>query len=310
MGNHTYDAQTRAVTANLNNYASNSLNDNFTQNKIGAIHESMKPQKIREARDSNVHPNTVPICLFLDVTGSMSNIPQMFIADGLPTLMTTLEDLGVKDAAVLFGGVGDHISDSVPLQAGQFESGNEQLDSWLTKLYLERNGGGNGGESYPVAWQFVDKYTVTDAWEKRKEKGFIFTIGDEKFHDDYDMRGHKKIYESASFQESPTVSAKQLLEQVSERYDVYHLHINHGAYSKSEFAKWKDLLGENAIEVSDYKEIPKIMASTIVNNLKNRPSNNDSASELIKELNGENVKAPVPVKKKLKSSIMDVKITI
>ena len=56
--------------------------------------------------------------------------------------------------------------DSAPLQVGQFESSDELLDKWLTNIYFEAGGGGNGGESYALAWYFAALKTATDSMEK------------------------------------------------------------------------------------------------------------------------------------------------
>jgi hypothetical protein len=38
---------------------------------------------------------------------------------------------------------------------------------------------GNAGESYLLAWYFAAFHTRTDAFEKRNQKGILFTVGDE-----------------------------------------------------------------------------------------------------------------------------------
>src|SRR5690606_5631209 len=81
--------------------------------------------------------------------------------------------------SVLFLAIGDHETDSAPLQVGQFESGDAELDLWLTRTWLEGKGGANSGESYLLAWYFASKFTKLDSLDKRGQKGFLFTIGDE-----------------------------------------------------------------------------------------------------------------------------------
>src|SRR6478672_3000533 len=81
---------------------------------------------VRESRDSAEHPNSTPIAVLFDVTGSMGR---------------------------------------VPLQVGQFESDN-RMDDQLRTIFLEGNGGGQKSESYELATYFIARHTVTDAWEK------------------------------------------------------------------------------------------------------------------------------------------------
>ena len=124
-----------------NSYATKSKSAIFTSTKLTS---TMSPHgiKFRESRDSDAHPKSLAINLYLDVTGSMGDIPNFLIKEKLGTLMETLIKHGIEHPQVLFGGIGDQYSDQAPLQVGQFESGTEELNKWLTELYLEGNGGG------------------------------------------------------------------------------------------------------------------------------------------------------------------------
>lgn len=259
MGYTSYSSTARSTRANDQGYTTKSFNQVFEQQAQQKIHESMSVNggKKRECRDSLAHPNATPIILGLDFTGSMGSIPHHFIKSGLPTLMGTLTENGVPDAAVLFLGIGDHKSDHFPLQAGQFESGDAELDMWLTRSFIEGNGGGNGGESYHLAWQFADEYVVTDAWEKRQKKGFIFTIGNEPIHTTLPKSFVKGLYGDCNW-ENDNKTCEELLAKAREKYHVFHIHLPGNSGNA------KSLLGENLIIVEDYKEIPKIIARIIV----------------------------------------------
>jgi hypothetical protein len=150
MGSTRYDIDARYDRARKAGYGTKSAGEIFTQNAKRQAHPSMIPHGVafRESRDSEVHPHSVPIILGLDVTGSMGHIPYELIREGLPKLMGGIIQGGVPDPALLFLGIGDHECDNYPLQVGQFESGDEELDMWLTRTYIESGGGGNGGESY------------------------------------------------------------------------------------------------------------------------------------------------------------------
>lgn len=49
----------------------------------------------------------------------------------------------------------------------------------LEKLWLEKGGGGNCCESYTLPWYFAALHTAIDWFEKRGQKGYLFTVGDE-----------------------------------------------------------------------------------------------------------------------------------
>jgi hypothetical protein len=138
-----------------------------------------KGVRARESRDSAEHPSSLPIAFALDVTGSMGHIPELLAKQQLPHFMKTLLDAGVKDAQLLFAAVGDATSDQAPLQVGQFESSERQMDQWLTWSFLEGGGGSGNSESYELALYFFAQHTETDAWVKRKKKGYLFLTGDE-----------------------------------------------------------------------------------------------------------------------------------
>lgn len=246
-------------------FASAPMDETFTQQKLRRIHESMDPKgaKLREARDSATHPNTVPIILALDVTGSMGRIPHELIKTGLPHIMGSIIENGTPDPALLFLDIGDHQVDRHPLQVGQFESGDAELDTWLTRSYIEGGGGGNEGESYLLAYYFAGFHTVTDAWEKRKKKGFLFTVGDEPSLKMLPKVAITEIMgEEAGVETGFTV--EQLLTKAQERYDVYHLHIMEGSAGHRSLAYWRELLGDHCIEVDNYQDVAKKVADIVI----------------------------------------------
>ena len=261
MGGTKYNLDDRILRAKSAGYASKSVNDIFVQNKERKAHESMNPNGVnfREARDSEVHPNSLPIILGLDVTGSMGHIPHDLVKEGLPKLMGGIIEGGVPDAALLFLGIGDHECDGYPLQVGQFESGDEELDMWLTRTYIESGGGGNAGESYLLAWYFAAFHTRTDAFEKRGEKGLLFTIGDEPNLKVLPASAIKEIMGSGE----QTYSDLELLAEAKKRYEVYHISVLHSTRAQTAEIGWKEVLGENCISVEDYKTIPEVIKNIV-----------------------------------------------
>ena len=261
MGGTRYNVSKRAIKAMEEGYASKSVNEIFKQNVERKAHPSMIPTGIdfREARDSEVHPNSFPIILGLDVTGSMGHIPHDLIKDGLPKLMGGIIQNGVPDASLLFLGIGDHECDSYPLQVGQFESGDDELDMWLTRTYIESGGGGNAGESYLLAWYFAAFHTQTDAFEKRNEKGILVTIGDEPNLKTLPASAIREIMGNGQ----QTYSEIDLLEEVKKRYEVFHVSVCHSQRAIEAEKGWKTLLGENCISVNDYKTIPEVIKNLV-----------------------------------------------
>ncbi|MBZ4422306.1 VWA domain-containing protein [Myxococcus sp. RHSTA-1-4] len=150
-----------------------------------SCHPKMDPRgvKFRESRDSETHPNSLSVVMALDVTGSMGDIPETLARKTFPTFMKDLMEAGIPDPQVLFMAVGDAYMDSAPLQVGQFESSEQQLDQWLTWMFLERGGGANPAETYELGMYFAAEHTAMDCFEKRGKKGYFFMTGDEPaFH--------------------------------------------------------------------------------------------------------------------------------
>lgn len=134
--------------------------------------------KLREARDSDEHPNSTPVAVLFDVTGSMGSVP-ITLQKKLGELFNILETSpDVADPQLLVGAIGDDEYDRVPIQIGQFESDN-RVDEQLREIYIEGGGGGDKREAYALAAHFMGTKVETDAWQKRQKKGYLFIIGDE-----------------------------------------------------------------------------------------------------------------------------------
>jgi len=262
MGSGSYSSSARELRAFSMGYDSKPAEEIFTQE---AINNGMNPQgiNVRESRDSEEHPNSLAIILALDVTGSMGTVPHYLVKNGLPEIMSNIIDGGIKDPQVLFMGIGDHECDSSPLQVGQFESNDELLDKWLTDLFLEGRGGGNYGESYMLAWYFAEKHTSIDCLEKRNEKGFLFTIGDEPVLKSIPKSSLKEIMGEGQYDES--MDSLVLLERAREKYHVFHINIRQTASGSRQdvIDGWKQLMGDNLIIAERREDVARLIADTI-----------------------------------------------
>lgn len=262
MGHGSYSYTSRSLKAKNLGYDTKSSSEIFKQR---SVNNAMDPNGVtlRESRDSKEHPNSVPVVLALDVTGSMGSIPHFLVKEGLPNLMDSVIKGGCADPQVLFMGIGDHECDGAPLQIGQFESSDELLDKWLTDLWIEGGGGGNEGESYLLAWFFASRYTSTDHFEKRGKKGILFTIGDEPTLKNLSVSTQKHIMGTGQYSE---VSCAELLDKAREKFEVFHLHLLQGHHGNQQYVKdgWKQLMGDNVIFVQRKEEVAKVIADKIL----------------------------------------------
>ena len=261
MGSGSYSTNTYKYISKDRSYTTKSKDEIFSSSLKDSVNPAKFKNSIRECRDSDDHPYSVPIMVFLDVTGSMGNIPDKLIKDKFPSMMEILVNNKVEHAQVCFGAIGDHYTDTTPLQCGQFEQDTTKLVDGLQDIFLEGRGGGQNMESYPLAWYTAAYHTSTDSFEKRGLKGFLFTIGDENFHDKYEGN---KLADIMGLPEAEDKTAKQLYQAASEKYHVFHIHVQDGSYEISRLGdKWKDLLGERLLVIDDSNNVAEVIATTV-----------------------------------------------
>lgn len=260
MGGGCYSYM-KDVSRKLSN-SSMSREQVFSQRKINQ--EMSIVGKVRECRDSEEHPESLPIIIALDVTGSMGKVPHSLITGGFPEIMKKIMDEGVLHPQVCFVGIGDQYSDDAPIQVGQFESSDELLDKWLKTIWLEGGGGGNGGESYQLAWWFAANHTDTDHFNKRGKKGVLITIGDEAVHRSVSTTEFKNIFGDG---DAPQATASEILKLAKEKWDVYHINVmDYSGMKSATQGPWKDYLGNHVIntEGDSGNDIPDIIAGIIL----------------------------------------------
>lgn len=259
MGGTPYNFESRASRSIESGYYTKSNNQIFTQSIERKAHPDMLiHNKIRECVPNADHPNPIPIIISLDVTGSMGDIPRMFIQDGLPDIVSKLVQSGIQSPQLCFTAVGDHECDNFPFQAGQFEANDELLDNWLTKVYLEEGGGANAGESYALAWKFAADHTVCD-YITKGNKGFLFSIGDEPNLRSYPKNVLDVIFGGQNRDETDA----SLFEKAAKNWNLFHIFIEHGRRRVN--SEWSQMLGQNLIVIPDYTEIPNVISQTILN---------------------------------------------
>lgn len=174
---------------------------------------------MRESRDNDEHPNSTPIAIGLDVTGSMGYLPEKIIKEGLDELMKKLyASTVIPDPQLMFAAVGD-VDDTAPLQVTQYES-DIRIAEQLLELWIEKEGG-DIPEDYELFWYFLAKHTDTDSMKKRNKKGYAFTIGDAPVHPVLAATAIKKIFGD----DSPTYTSTEIVEMCENSYHLFHIMI-------------------------------------------------------------------------------------
>ena len=215
------------------------------------LHPDLNPKHVlRECVDTEEHPNTLPVILALDVTGSMGAAAAK-VAKALGTIMEDLyASKDVQDIEFCIMAIGDLYCDRAPIQMSQFES-DVRIAEHLDKVWFEYGGGGNSWESYTAAWYMGARHCKLDCWNRGK-RGIIITMGDEQINPELNAR---ELSASVGDSLQDHVKTKGLYAEASEKFDIYHISVNdtessytfnNGTTGRVD-STWTDVLGQHYI---------------------------------------------------------------
>jgi len=128
-------------------------------------------------------------------------------------------------------------------------------------MWLVGNGGGNGSESYDLAWYFAAKHTYLEGFEKQNRKGFLFTFGDEPApFQTMSKTDLKTIFGDGDYESmSPAAS----LAAAQEKFKVFHVVVERGYRSGALRNGWTNLLGTNVIFLRDTQYLTPVVIATM-----------------------------------------------
>jgi hypothetical protein len=248
-------AKTYRTTHNISDFA-------YSDNGAVKVHADLNPKNvIRESRDSAEHPESTPVAVLFDVTGSMRTVPRALQAK-LPALLGLLLLKGyLADPQIMFGAIGDATCDRAPLQVGQFESDN-RMDENLGKIYLEGGGGGQKTESYELAMYFMARQVQADAWDRRRRRGYLFIIGDEMA---YPRVKAREVAAVIGGQPGEDVALDAMVAELTARWETYYILPAGAAYAGDAqvLSFWRSHLGQQVIELDDLDAVAETIAMTI-----------------------------------------------
>lgn len=231
-----------------------------------SMHKDLDPRKVsmRESCDSDENPNSTPIIVAVDDTGSMGFLAENLIRKGLGVLIEEIYlRKPVSDPHVMCMAVGDAACDRAPLQVTQFEADMRLVDQ-LSHFYIEGGGGGNSYESYNLPWYFAATRTKCDAMLKRNRKGYLFTVGDEPPAPTL-LASHVEKFLGTKLERD--LDSTELYRMASKQWEIFHIIIEEGDYyrfhSRKVLAEWRKLIGQRAISLSDHRELAELIVSTI-----------------------------------------------
>lgn len=270
------DKTTGAITHRTDSYGRKTTHFDVTDMyKSSRLDAYLNPYKVtRECVDSKEHPNTLPVILALDVTGSMGDTA-MEVAKKLNVIIKEAfqTNRGV-DVEFMCMGIGDIECDKYPVQATQFES-DIRIAEQLDKIYFEGGGGGNDYESYTAAWYFGTKHTKLDCW-KRGKKGVIITLGDEPLNPKLKVAGTRtNMNDVFGDNVQNDIKTETLYKDAIGKFDLYHINVDHHNTNIYPFFKfdnvckqWVATLGKDNVFNAKVDEIHDIIVKIIAETVK------------------------------------------
>ena len=229
--------------------SSSSVNDIFRNKEVDPKYNP-RNINVRESRDSADSPESTPIIIGFDDTGSMGYLAQEIAQNSLNKTLTEIYDKNpVTNPHVMCAAIGN-AGDVGPLQVTQFEADIKIVEQ-LLDLWIPLRGCGDSGD--PLIWYFAAKHTSIDSWEKRGKKGFLFTIGDDS------IKGHIYChYFNDIFGDElkgSYLEIEDILDMAQEKYHVFHIITK--PLKSDVLDKWLNLL-PNSTAIVDERNVKNL----------------------------------------------------
>lgn len=261
MGGGSWD--TGSYTSSKATRAATGVPDFAYTATASSVHANLDPKRINakpfgklEARDSDEHPNSHPVLVSFDVTGS--NKERAIDAQKrLPNLMTLLAKY-VSDPQVAIAANDDFDYTSGPIQISDFES-DIRMDEHIRNIWLTGQGGGNDGESYDLMLYAAARKTVLDSVEKRGKKGYFFLYADEPIFEAVKAHQVKAIFGDTIEKNIPIA---EIIEEARRNFNIFVIWPE-GGFDHAR-TQYKTLFGEDSVLTLQHPNlICEMIASTV-----------------------------------------------
>jgi hypothetical protein len=118
-------------------------------------------------------------------------------------------------------------------------------------------------------WYFAANHTDIDSFNKRNEKGILFTVGDEMPTPALKPDHIETIFGYRP--ERQEFTAQDLYREVSRKYEVYHLIIAEGTHCQYSCGHtledvtnaWRKLIGRKALVLESWEDLPETIISVL-----------------------------------------------
>ncbi len=188
-----------------------------------SIQDKYNPRfiNVRESCDSEDSPESTPIIIAFDVTGSMGYLAAEIAKNSLNKTITEIYDKKpVTNPHVMCAAITDPHRDT-GLQVTQFEADIRVIEQLLD---LRVGFGGNLYSYDSLIWYFAAKHTKIDSFDKRGKKGFLFFIGDEICGAEKGewllSKNLKDVFDDEVEKGYPL---REIADMAMEKYEIFHI---------------------------------------------------------------------------------------
>jgi hypothetical protein len=107
---------------------------------------------------------------------------------------------------------------------------------------------------------------VTDSFEKRGKKGYLFTVGDENPTPRLRAQDLEKVEDHKPQKD---YTPKELIKLASKQWEIFHLIVLEGDHCRNSHNRskvienWKGMLGQRAILLEDHTKMAEVIISTM-----------------------------------------------
>lgn len=211
--------------------SSSNANQTFSRTTIDDKYNAVFVDK-RESIDSEDSPNSTPVIIGFDATGSMGYLANEIATNSLnEAIMQILTRQPVSDPHMLCSAFTDNKN---PLQVTQFEADIRVVEQLLDfKL-----GGGNRYSYDTVLWYFAANHTKTDCFEKRGKKGILIGIGDEICGGKNNILSREDILRLFGDKMNKDYNLNEIFRMVSQKYEVAHIVVGGEERFNSNLSNW------------------------------------------------------------------------
>lgn len=253
MGYGSYRASDWAKLKNSRGISNSSSAGDIFADEFKDVYDPRFIEK-RESRDSDDSPESTPIILGFDVTGSMGFLAAEIAKNSLNKTITEIYDKQpVTNPHVMCAAFTEpfRVPKAGALQVTQFEADIRVVEQLLD---LKVRFGGNTYSYDDLVWYFASRHTEIDCYNKRGKKGFIFCIGDEVCGFQNGDRLSAAEIRATFNDEIPVdqhIALKELYDETSRKYEIFHI-VTHMKYRDGKpFSSWDEFMKGRVALIKD-----------------------------------------------------------